>query len=318
VDVKPKPRQDALLSTEALRQRAASVTIRKSFRVVAGTVVTHLGVAVEIEAHGGDRVRVRVPRKSGFVVGDEVDVDGERITLRPRRTQLLRRSPGGGVHVVAANLDVLFVVAAIDPPAKAGLVDRASVAARAAGVAPALVINKADLDDAHGVVDALTARAAGELPVFVASALNGSGVDEVRAFLREHGRGAFVGPSGVGKSSLLNALVPNLQLITKSLSSATGAGRHTTTASTLVRLEGGGEIVDTPGVREYGLVDIAPLDLAAYFPGFAVVTEGCRFRDCLHQSEPGCAVKRAVDEGRVAKPRYDAYLALLAETRHGG
>ncbi len=283
-----------------------------------GTIVTHLGVAVEIELRSGERRRVRVPRKSGLVVGDEVQLaeGADRApVLVPRRTELRRRSPGGGVHVVAANLDVLLVVAALDPPAKAGLVDRASVAARAAGVRPALVINKIDLEDASGVGDALTARAAGELPVFLVSARTGQGVDAVRAFLAEHGRGAFVGPSGVGKSSLLNSLVPSLGLPTRDLSSATGAGRHTTTASTLVRLDGGGEIVDTPGVREYGLVDIEPLDLAAYFPGFAPVVEGCRFRDCLHEEEPGCAVRRAVDEGRVPAERYAAYRSLLAETK---
>lgn len=278
-------------------------------------IVTHLGVAVEIDLEDGTRRRVRVPRRSGLVVGDSVLVEDERLTLEPRRTELRRRSPGGGVHVVAANLDALCVVAAVDPPARAGLVDRASIAARAAGVEPALVVNKADLPDPTGVVEAMRARAAGEMPVFVVSARSGEGLEELRAFIADKGRAALVGPSGVGKSSLLNQLVPEAALATRALSGATGAGRHTTTASTLHRLTSGGELVDTPGVREYGLVDIPPADLAAYFPGFAVVEEGCRFRDCLHEGEPGCAVRRAVEEGRVAPERYQAYLALLAETK---
>jgi ribosome biogenesis GTPase len=283
-----------------------------------GTIVTHLGVAVEVEGPDGAVVRVRVARKSELVVGDEVELAGERVVPLPRRTALKRKSPGGGVHVVAANLDVLFVVAAIDPPSRAGLVDRASVAARSAGVKPALVVNKADLDDVGGVVEALTARAAGDVPVFVVSAHTGAGIEPMRAFLVAHGRGAFVGPSGVGKSSLLNALAPDrAELATRSLSTATGAGRHTTSSSTLVKLPGGGEIIDTPGVREYGLVDVEPADLAAFFPGFAVVEEGCRFRDCMHETEPGCAVKSAVEHGRVSAERYAAYRALLAETRGG-
>jgi ribosome biogenesis GTPase / thiamine phosphate phosphatase len=280
-------------------------------------IVTHLGVAVEIERPDGQRERVRVPRKSGLVVGDEVLVHGERLALEPRRTQLLRRSPGGGVHVVAANLDVLCVVAAVDPPARAGLVDRAAVAARAAGVEPALVVNKVDLPDPYGVVAAMRERARDDMAFFVVSAATGDGVEGLAAFIAAKGRAALVGPSGVGKSALLNRLVPDAGVATRALSDATGAGRHTTTASTLRRLARGGELVDTPGVREYGLVDVAPAELAAFFPGFASVEEGCRFRDCLHEEEPGCAVKRALEEGRVRPDRYLAYRNLLAETKGG-
>lgn len=280
-------------------------------------IVTHLGVAVEIEAAGARRI-VRVPRKSGFVVGDQVLVDeADRLELVPRRTELLRRAAGGGVHVVAANLDVLFVVAAVDPPARAGLVDRAAVAARSSGIEPILIINKADLPDPEGVVAAMSTRAS-EMRVVLASAESGAGVDAIAAILAAQGRGALVGPSGVGKSSLFNRLVPEAALHTRTLSAATGAGRHTTTTSTLNRLAGGGEIVDTPGIREYGLVDVAPADLAAWFPGFAAVVEGCRFRDCLHEAEPGCVIKQAVDDGRVQGARYVAYRNLLAELKGTG
>ncbi len=281
-------------------------------------IVTHLGVAVEIELASGDRRTVRVPRKSGFVVGDEVTVapGTDKLGLVPRRTELLRRAAGGGVHVVAANLDVLFVVAAVDPPARAGLVDRAAVAARAANVEPILIINKADLPDPEGVVAAMSTRST-EMRVVVTSAVSSAGIDEIAAILAEKGRGAFVGPSGVGKSSLFNRLIPEAMLATKTLSSATGAGRHTTTTSLLHRLPTGGEIVDTPGVREYGLAHVAPTELALYFPGFAVVEDNCKFRDCLHEGEPGCAVKRAVDDGRVNESRYVAYRTLLAELKSG-
>jgi ribosome biogenesis GTPase len=151
------------------------------------------------------------------------------------------------------------------------------------------------------------------MPVFAVSATSGDGVAAVAAHLATHGRGALIGPSGVGKSSLLNRLRPGLDLAVRSLSTAHGAGRHTTSVSTLHRLPGGGELVDTPGVREFGLVDVARVDLARYFPGFSVVTEPCRFRDCLHREEPDCAVVAAVDDDRVAATRYVAYRTLLDE-----
>jgi len=276
-------------------------------------VVSHKGIAVDVELNDGRRVFVRVHRKSGIVVGDDVVIAGEHAILQERRTALVRRSPGGGVHIVAANLDVVGVVAAVDPPARAGLVDRAAVAARSAGIEPFLVVNKVDLAGAAAAIAAARERVAGDLVVFAVSAASGDGVDELAAFLAARGRGALVGPSGVGKSSLLNRLMPGVDLNVNTLSEAHGAGRHTTTVSTLHRLPGGGELVDTPGIREFGLVDVLPADLARYFPGFTVVTEACRFRDCLHREEPNCAIKDAVADGRVPATRYTAYLNLLSE-----
>ncbi len=276
-------------------------------------MVSHLGIAVDVELADGTRQRVRVARKSGIVVGDDVVVDGERALMQHRRTALLRRSPGGGVHVVAANLDVLGVVAAVDPPARAGLVDRAAVAARSAGIEPFLVINKVDLDGAADIVTATSARVAGDLRIFAVSAASGEGTAALADFIASRGRGALVGPSGVGKSSLLNRLMPGTELNVRTLSDAHGAGRHTTTVSTLHKLPGGGELVDTPGIREFGLVDVLKGDLARFFPGFHVVDDACRFRDCLHCDEPGCAIKVAVTSARVPEARYRAYLNLLAE-----
>lgn len=257
-------------------------------------------------------MRLRVERRSGIVVGDTVEVVGERAVQQPRRTALQRRSAGGGVHVVAANLDVLGIVAAVDPPARAGLVDRAAVAARAAGIVPFLIVNKVDLAGAETIVAAARERVEGELACYAVSAQDGSGIDDVAAFLVGR-RGALVGPSGVGKSSILNRLVPGLELQVKTLSVAHGVGRHTTTVSTLHRLPGGGELVDTPGVREFGLVDVDPQQLAHYFPGFSHVEETCRFRDCRHAHEPDCAILRAVDDGRIDRVRYIAYRNLLDE-----
>jgi ribosome biogenesis GTPase len=283
----------------------------------AWTVVTHLGVAVEVERGDGERRRVRVARKSGVVVGDVAHLTGERgeerLTPLPRRTELRRRAPSGGAHVVAANLDVLCIVAAVDPPAKVGLLDRAAVAARAAGIAPAVVINKVDLPEATRIAHDVQSRVSTDTAVLCVSAATGDGMEALAAFLATAGRAAFIGPSGVGKSSLLNRLLPAAALPVSALSDATGAGRHTTTTSTLHRLPGGGEIVDTPGVREFGLVDVTPAELSLYFPGFEVVEGACRFRDCRHEEEPACAVRAAVQAGTVPEARYVSYLTLLHE-----
>ncbi len=276
-------------------------------------MVSHKGIAVDVELDDGTLAFVRVHRRSGIVVGDNVVIDGERAVLQDRRTALMRKSPGGGVHVVAANLNVVGVVAAVDPPARAGLIDRAAVAARAAGIEPFLVINKIDLNGADAIVDAARARVDADVPVFAVSAESGAGIADLAAYLAAQGRGALVGPSGVGKSSILNRLLPGVDLAVGRLSDAHGAGRHTTTVSTLHRLPGGGELVDTPGIREYGLVDVSAADLARYFPGFDVVVDPCRFRDCRHADEPGCAIKGAVADGRVKESRYVAYRNLLAE-----
>ena len=280
-----------------------------------GVITSHLGVAVEVALADGTARRVRVQRKSGHVVGDDVEVTGERLVGLPRRSELRRRSPMGGIHVVAANLDVLGIVVALDPIPLPGLIDRAAVAARVAGIAPFLIINKADLDpDGEYLQECLDLLAA-DLPVFAVSASSGAGLPELAAFLQTRGRGALVGPSGVGKSSLLNALVPGADLTTRELSEAHGTGRHTTTVSTLLKLPLGGELADTPGVREYGLVEVSPRDLAQYFVGFDTVEGACRFRDCLHEGEPGGAIMKAVDDGRIPEERYASYRSVLGEAK---
>lgn len=292
---------------------------RPPSEAVPGVIVAHLGVAVEVELAGGERRVVRVPRRSGLVVGDDVKVSGERVFGQERRNALKRRSPGGGVHVVCANLDGLGIVIAPEPPPRVGLVDRATVAARAQGVTPFLVINKCDLEDAEDIVDIFSEVFGRSLKVLAVSAETGEGLDALRAHIRETGRVALSGHSGVGKSSLSNRLLPGLALEVGALSEASGRGKHTTTVSTLHRLPEGGELVDTPGIREYGLVDVSPAELAAHFVGFEdALTEPCRFRDCQHATEPGCRVREAVEAGAIPEDRYEAYLQLLDELKEAG
>jgi ribosome biogenesis GTPase len=277
-----------------------------------GLIVSHFGVAVEVLFEDGAREMVRVKRNSGHVVGDQVRVTGEVLERLPRKTELRRSDARGGIHLVAANLDVLGVVLA--PMSPSGFVDRAIVAARVAGLTPFLVFNKCDLPEAKSLAQILGEVYAKVVPCFALSAVSGEGLEPLRAFLHEGHRGAFVGTTGVGKSALLNALCPDIDLKVGALSEHKWVGRHTTTVSSLHALPGGGELVDTPGFRDFGLVDISSEQLSEYFPGFeALEAHGCRFHNCRHRQEPGCVVAGLVGGGEISAERYQTYLTLLGE-----
>jgi ribosome biogenesis GTPase len=277
-----------------------------------GLIVAHHGVAVEVLFDGGDRSMVRVKRNSGHVVGDGVVVTGEVMRRLPRRSELRRRDARGGIHLVAANLDVLGVVVATQSPS--GFVDRAIVAARAAGMMPFLVVNKSDLDGTAELLTYINSTYAGAVSIFPVSCVEQTGLAPLEEYLNAGHRGAFVGTTGVGKSSLLNALCPDIDLKVGELSDHKGQGRHTTTVSTLHLLSGGGELVDTPGFRDFGLVDISVEDLAEHFPGFEKHgTVACRFSNCRHRSEPGCAVIGFLEQGGITVERYATYMDILSE-----
>jgi ribosome biogenesis GTPase len=277
-----------------------------------GLIVAHHGISVEVLFENGKRRMVRVKRNSGHVVGDNVTVAGEVLKRLPRRTELRRRDARGGIHLVAANLDVLGIVVA--PLSPGGFLDRAIVAARVAGLQPFVVVNKSDLNETGELLDSLQVTYGSSLPLFPLSATEGVGLEPLQAFLSQGHRGAFVGTTGVGKSSLLNALCPDINLKVGALSEYKSQGRHTTTVSTLHALAGGGELVDTPGFRDFGLVDSTVEDLALYFPGFEEHGDlTCRFRNCRHRTEPGCAILQGVEQGLILSARYELYLQILSE-----
>ena len=283
-----------------------------------GVIVAHHGVSVEVLFCSGEREMVRVKRNSGHVVGDGVQIRGEVLERLPRRTELRRRDAMRGVHLVGANLDVLGIVVAASPPPPAGFIDRAIVSARAADLEPFLVINKCDLELAADAVAGLQAIYSGSVTVFALSAATGVGLTPLREFLGLGHRGAFVGTTGVGKSSLLNALCPEIDLKVGGLNLLNYKGCNTTTVSTLHALPDGGELVDTPGFQDFGLVDITMQDLAAHYPGFEETRQlACRFRNCRHRSEPGCAVIELVGQGRISAERYATYLDILNEVEAG-
>ena len=277
-----------------------------------GLIVAHHGISVEVLFDSGMRRMVRVKRNSGHVVGDNVVVTGDVLKRLPRDTELQRRDARGGIHLVAANLDVLGIVVA--PLSPGGFIDRAIVAAQSARLQPFLVVNKCDLDGTDELLADLTRVYGGSVPIFPISAVTRSGFAPLEKYLSEGHRGAFVGTTGVGKSSLLNVLCPDIDLKVGSLSDYKSMGRHTTTVSTLHALAGGGELVDTPGFRDFGLVDITVDELAEYFPGFEGHREiPCKFRNCRHRTEPGCGVQALVELGRIPAERYATYMVILAE-----
>lgn len=277
-----------------------------------GLIVAHHGISVEVLFDNGLRRMVRVKRNSGHVVGDNVIVTGEVLKRQPRRTELQRRDARGSIHLVAANLDVLGIVVA--PQSPGGFLDRAIVAARSAGLEPFVVVNKCDLEGTAELLFELKRLYSSSVQIFPISAAERSGLAPLEEFLSHGHRGAFVGTTGVGKSSLLNALCPDIDLKVGLLSNYNSMGRHTTTVSTLHALAGGGELVDTPGFRDFGLVDITVEELAEYFPGFEDHRDvACKFRNCRHRTEPGCAVLKLVDQGNIPQERYAAYMEILGE-----
>jgi len=233
----------------------------------------------------------------------------------PRRTELTRPDRRGRVEVLAANLDLIVVVVAPEPPVDPFVTDRYLAAAEAMGCAAIVVANKCDLDAPPPQGLAEYERIG--YPVVSVSAETGAGADELAGMLSGH-CGILVGQSGVGKSSLLNALVPGSDVPTGTLSDATGEGRHTTTASMLHDLPGGGELIDSPGVRDYAPALRAADEVFRGFREIAAAAPHCRFADCRHLREPNCAVKAAVEAGAISPRRYESYRRLRRLTEELG
>lgn len=255
-------------------------------------------------------------------VGDEVWVShngsgrGMVEGVRPRRSALARPDPFYGHlrQVIAANVDQLLIVASWREPALwPELVDRYLIAAARNRLVPIVCVNKVDLaaDPAEPAAAMQPWIAAGYRVLFT-SAQTGAGIAELRAALLGRTT-ALAGLSGVGKSSLLAAVQPGLSLRTSEVSDRRHEGRHTTTQATLYPLDDGGFVVDTPGIREFGLAGLSRRDLASFYPEIAALADKCQFADCSHVREPGCAVRAAVRAGRVAQVRYEDYRKIYRD-----
>ena len=265
---------------------------------------------------GGDRATVIAP-------GDQVYVENEGDIpwirgVAVRKSKLSR--PGAGhatasEQVIAANVDHLIVVAAAaDPPFRPGLVDRYLIAAQTGGIEPLLCISKMDL--VPGPPEELELYKGLGIRTFCVSCLTGAGLDEMRVALRGT-TSVLSGHSGVGKSSLLNKLDPELRLHTQPISGHTGRGQHTTTGGRLYELAGETLIIDTPGIRALGLWEVTPEEVSFYFPDLAEHAASCKFRDCTHTHEPECAVRTAAESGDLNPARVASYLRIRASIESG-
>lgn len=258
-----------------------------------------------------------------LVVGDEVMAratgggQGAIEEILPRRNELVRTAPGRDAlkHVLVANLDLLLIVAAMrEPPLNLARLDRFLLIAAQAEIPATIVVNKIDLADRDEVTCQFEPYRRAGFRVVETSVIAGEGISALRAALAS-GINAVIGSSGVGKSSLLNAMQPGLRLRAGDVSARTGKGRHTTTVAELLPLDGGGYVADTPGLRGIEPYDLDPEMLEQYFPEMELYLGGCRFSPCTHLHEPGCAVRGAVEAGEIAPSRYESYVKLYEEAR---
>ena len=253
----------------------------------------------------GDRVEFSLLEDGTGVISAVHD----RVNYIVRRATKLSKQ----THVIAANIDMLSVVATLAfPRTSTGFIDRLLVTAEAYHVPACIIFNKTDLleNDLYGVQESLASiyRSAG-YPVYMVSALTGDGIDILKNDMS--GKTVlFCGHSGVGKSALLNSINPGLNLKTGNISEWSLKGKHTTTFAELLSL-GEGYLIDTPGIKEFGMVDFTPQELGHFFPEMRAVLHDCHFANCTHRHEPQCAVKRAVEDGRISEERYSNYLSII-------
>jgi ribosome biogenesis GTPase / thiamine phosphate phosphatase len=301
---------------------AAQLSAEEQRSVVPGRAVADRGPRLLVRFEDRERLVV-VPgrlRAAGQVpvVGDFVlAAPGDEPVLTrvlARRAQLSRNVPGRETaeQVLAANVDLVLVVQGLDTVVNARRLERTLAAVYAGGAEPAVVLTKPDLSEDPAAERDEAAAVAPSVPVLVASGITGEGVDDVRALLARGGTAVLVGPSGSGKSTLVNALLGADVQATADVREADRRGRHTTTGRRLFAVPTGGAVIDGPGIRELRLWDAGGVGDA--FDDVAALSEGCRFRDCTHDGEPGCAVVAAVEDGRLAPDRLESLHKLRRET----
>jgi ribosome biogenesis GTPase len=302
-----------------------------------GLIISNYGQTLDVEDQTGAIHRCTVRKKiDSLVCGDKVlwvptsGDEGVIVALQPRQSLLVRPDSSGSLKPVAANVNQLIVVIAPRPPTDSAyaseqellfdtsLIDRYLVAAELSGIHALVVINKIDLFSADALARTRLYMETYEdigYEVLFTSTKQASAGDDLSEALKGH-ISVFCGPSGVGKSSLVKLVLPGQDIRIGELSATGGTGRHTTTLTTLYRLEHGGALIDSPGVRDFGLWHVGTAQVAGGFVEFQDYAADCRFADCSHLSEPGCAVQQAVQSGRISAARLASYRRIVASLQH--
>ena len=288
------------------------------------TVKSEQGDFMECRIKGKFRmqgIKSTNPIAVGDVVDYELDENSDTITgtihnIHDRKNYIVRKSVNLSkqTHIIASNIDVVFLLITINnPPTTTSFIDRFLVTAEAYGIEAVLVFNKIDtFDEAMKDEQLYLQYIYSEIgyKFLKVSALEKKGLDELKNMMI--GKvSMFSGHSGVGKSTLVNALEPNLNLKTKNISEQSKQGQHTTTFAEMYDLSFDAEIIDTPGIKGFGIVDLEPAEISGYFPEFFKLKDQCKFNNCLHKEEPHCAVKKALEENKIAWSRYNSYLKIL-------
>ncbi|MFE8072177.1 small ribosomal subunit biogenesis GTPase RsgA [Marinobacteraceae bacterium S3BR75-40.1] len=291
-----------------------------------GLVIAHFGQQLDVEAlegeHQGELFRCHVRANiDGLVTGDKViwrvgaGREGVIVAREERRSELRRPDNFGNLKPVAANIDQILLVIAPEPEPHANLIDRYLVAAEVTEIPPILVLNKADLltGTNRPAIDQLLERYRSLGYQTLETSIHDDALDQAfREHLRER-TSVFVGQSGVGKSSLIQALLPHESLKVGALSEGQRKGTHTTTTARLFHLPGSGQLIDSPGIREFGLWHITPEQLAYGFVDIRPLIGHCKFRNCSHRGDPGCALDAAVESGELAPERLESFRRILQD-----
>lgn len=280
-----------------------------------GLVISHLGQGIAVESDGEIILCQPLRKLDTVTVGDKVlwtqvaQGQGRIDQLLPRKSVLTRPSRNEKIRPVAANIDNIFVVFAIEPFCDFLLLDQYLAICENRAFKASLILNKTDLPISREIEQELTDYVALGYKLFRVSANQPESLNELKKALRDK-TSIFTGQSGVGKSSLTNALIPDKHLKTNTVSATTKHGRHTTTAATLYHLPEGGDLIDSPGVAIFGLADISRQQLAYGYREFQPFLENCKFNDCAHHQDKGCAVREAVENGEISNARYARFLKL--------
>ncbi|BCE00895.1 small ribosomal subunit biogenesis GTPase RsgA [Marinicellulosiphila megalodicopiae] len=286
-----------------------------------GLIITHFGVTLDVEATDGPYKgqvyrcykRANVP---ALITGDEViwhmcaDEEGVIVAVCDRRSLLSRPDVRGQMKPVASNIDQIFIIAAPSPNTPLNLIDRYLVAAYACNIKPIIVLNKQDLlTPDHPLIDGLKEYEKLGFQCLTLSSHDEKSIEQITE-LAQNKISIFVGQSAVGKSSLINALFEDVNAKTNEVSLATGKGKHTTTTARLYHGENGCDLIDSPGVREFGLWHVDEDTLIEAFSELSHAGFSCKFRDCKHKTEPGCAVTKALENGHISQRRFDSFTTI--------